>query len=567
MTATRESLLRSAVAMAARGCYVFPCAAGGKQPALRGNWQVHATTDLARIRAWWAGRPYNIGISCGPSGLVVLDLDVPKAGPDGEGGVASLTRLAAGAGQPFPWSTFTVRTPSGGWHLYFRAPARKIPNSAGRLAPHVDVRADGGYVVAAGSRIAERSYTIHDATPPAPLPAWLASELTRQPPPPVQRQVPAPSQTRGTAYALAALHNEAHRVATAVDGTRHDTLNMAAFRLGQLTGAGLLPDLAVTTSLADAARQCGLPERDIPRIITSGMTAGARHPRVPPPRPSTPHPRDGPARRWPLNPARTSSPGPLTPPPRPSRPGRPQDGPRPPPGRPPIPRPASVARHRIPARPARGGSAIPAIDGRPVISRADMQARHGVSRQSLYLWYRDRAETGHPEPAGTIDRTVYWFADEWESWLEAYRDRKIASLTQVDRTGDPDDLVDAAEAARIMGYSSGSVIHANRRLRRFPEPDDHQPAPRGRPSPRWRRSTVWAVADARQGKGGGKPEGTPGAPRKAHPYEGDPRLETALRLLRSGEGLDAGALAAEWGVSQSTADRILRAARAKLPPA
>ena len=70
-------------------------------------------------------------------------------------------------------------------------------------------------------------------------------------------------------------------MAIAVDGTRHDTLNKAAFSLGQLVAAGLLPDLAVITSLADAARMSGLPERDIVRIIRAGMAAGARHPRPP----------------------------------------------------------------------------------------------------------------------------------------------------------------------------------------------------------------------------------------------------------------------------------------------
>ncbi len=92
-------------------------------------------------------------------------------------------------------------------------------------------------------------------------------------------------------------------MATAVDGTRHDTLNRAAFSLGQLVGSGLLPELAVVTSLTDAARQSGLPERDIPRIIRSGITAGARHPRIPRhipqprapgPHPRTQLPRDGP---------------------------------------------------------------------------------------------------------------------------------------------------------------------------------------------------------------------------------------------------------------------------------
>jgi hypothetical protein len=62
------ALLRAALEMAGRGWHVFPCAAGTKRPALSGNWQPLATTDPGRIRDWWACCPYNIGISCGPSG-------------------------------------------------------------------------------------------------------------------------------------------------------------------------------------------------------------------------------------------------------------------------------------------------------------------------------------------------------------------------------------------------------------------------------------------------------------------------------------------------------------------
>jgi hypothetical protein len=54
---------------------VFPCAPGGKRPALAGNWQHLATTDRARIRRWWTRMPYDIGIACGPSGPVIIDLD------------------------------------------------------------------------------------------------------------------------------------------------------------------------------------------------------------------------------------------------------------------------------------------------------------------------------------------------------------------------------------------------------------------------------------------------------------------------------------------------------------
>jgi hypothetical protein len=208
----------------------------------------------------------------------------------------------------------------------------------------------------------------------------------------------------------------------------------------------------------------------------------------------------------------------------------------------------------------RGGNAIPSIDGRPVISRADMAAR-GVPASTASIWYRDRAKTGHPEKAGQVDRTSYWFEDEWNAWYEVYQHRKHDSLTQVDQDGNPDDLVDAAEAARILRYSSRDVIHANRRLGYFPEPDDYRPASQGRSTPLWKRSTVWTFADSRPGMGGGR---RPGIPVKPHPYAGDPRLAQAQAELRRGNQLSAAGLAEEWGVSRRTAERIIRAARAQL---
>ena len=139
---------------------------------------------------------------------------------------------------------------------------------------------------------------------------------------------------------------------------------------------------------------------------------------------------------------------------------------------------------------------------------------------------------------------------------------KIESLTRVDRSGDPDDLVDAAEAARMLGYANRYVIHANRRLRHFPEPDAYGKAARGRRAPLWKRSTVWVAADSRQGVGGGHKPGGPGAPAKPHPYAGDERLARVMSELRSGIRPSAARLAAEWGTSQRTAERIIRTARA-----
>jgi hypothetical protein len=208
-------------------------------------------------------------------------------------------------------------------------------------------------------------------------------------------------------------------------------------------------------------------------------------------------------------------------------------------------------------------SAISAIDGRPVISRADMTSR-GVPASTAEGWYRHRARTGHPEKAGRIGRTDYWYDDEWTAWYQAYRRVKVESLTPVDRDGNPDDLVDAAEVARILGYASRYVIHANRRLGHFPEPDAHGPARRGRQSPLWKRSTVWAAADHRPGRGGGQRSAAAGAPAKPHPYARDSRLDRVLAELRSGAQPSAATLAAEWNVSRRTAERIIRAARSLL---
>jgi hypothetical protein len=200
-----------------------------------------------------------------------------------------------------------------------------------------------------------------------------------------------------------------------------------------------------------------------------------------------------------------------------------------------------------------------------VISRDGMKAR-GVPDRTAAYWYHKRASNGHPEKAGRIGRTDYWYEDEWTGWYRAHMQARTEQLTEVDREGDPDDLVDAAEAARMLRYANRKVIHANRRLGYFPEPDAYGPASRGRPVPLWKRSTVWAAADARPGTGGGggRTPGTHGPSAKPYPYAGDQRLAHVLAGLSSGAQPSSGQLAAEWNVSRRTAERIIRAARALL---
>ena len=279
-----RALVRSALALTARGWHVFPCIPGGKRPALRGSWQDLATTDPDRVRAWWARAAYNIGVSCGPSGLVVIDLDAPHTGqlggsPAGESGTDALAALCGRHGQPYPLPTYFVDTPSGGCHLYYAALGGRIRNSASRLGPLIDVRASGGYVIGKNSRISKYAYTARDERTPVPLPPWIADLLQDNPQAAVGSSLSVPQGAHGTAYAMAALREEARLVATARPGTRNDTLNRAAFSLGQLVAAGLLPPLAVATALASAAERAGLPVHEARRTIRSGMTAGSRCPR------------------------------------------------------------------------------------------------------------------------------------------------------------------------------------------------------------------------------------------------------------------------------------------------
>lgn len=294
VTRAGSVLQRFALSAAALGWHVFPCAPGGKRPALRGNWQDQATTAPDQIRGWWTRAPYNIGIACGPSGLVVVDLDRPDANagaddPDDAGALFPLTgadrlaRLARKHGARYPAATCVVDTPSGGCHLYFAAGSTQARNTAGLIGPHIDVRADGGYVIGAGSRIGGRVYAARGRLrPPAPLPPWLARLVTGSPAGtagPAPQQSPA-DRAQGRAYAMAALRAELHRVAAARPGSRNDTLNRAAFSLGQLVAAGLLPPVPVITGLISAATRAGLSEAEAAGTVRSGMAGGARKPRT-----------------------------------------------------------------------------------------------------------------------------------------------------------------------------------------------------------------------------------------------------------------------------------------------
>ena len=182
-------LLTEALWYAARGWSVLPlhtpqswgcscqkedCAIG-KHPRTRYG-LADASNDKGQIRTWW-GRFWedaNIGIVTGTaSGLVVVDVD----NRDGVCGGDNLAELAANfGGMP---DTLTAIT-GNGKHLYFQHPGGTVKNSTSKLAYGVDVKADGGYVVAPPSLHADgKRYHWEDASKPlAALPDWLLTKVT-----------------------------------------------------------------------------------------------------------------------------------------------------------------------------------------------------------------------------------------------------------------------------------------------------------------------------------------------------------------------------------------------------
>jgi hypothetical protein len=290
-TDSRDVLQAAALAAAERGWHVFPLRPGTKIPAVRA-WEPRATTDPDRIARCWTTGPFNVGLACGPSGLVVIDCDEPKPDeappapydqPGVNSGLDVLALLTEQAGERIPIDTHTVVTPSGGYHLYYTAPtgsdARELRNTAGTLGWKVDTRAHGGYVVAAGSVLAPHRFgyrTFHD-TDPEPLPRWLVERLTPAPPRPHHAHVSVTGGS-GAAYVTAAVNAEVSHVLGAGHRSRNNAQNLGHLVAGDVAGDAL-PAETVTAALTAAGLAVGLDPREIGPTIASGLRAGTKRPR------------------------------------------------------------------------------------------------------------------------------------------------------------------------------------------------------------------------------------------------------------------------------------------------
>ena len=274
--------LDAALAYAGRNSFaVFPCLPRAKEPAIKRGFYA-ATTNPETIRRFWRVADRNIAIRTGMASRVWI-LDV-----DGEDGEASLRALEAKHGAlPPTWESLTAR----GRHIWFRCDC-PVPCSASKIAPGLDARGDGGYVVAPPSiHPTGRVYvwSVDRADDLANAPDWLLRLARKKPAPTISERAIANMQARRDAspspYGEAALDYECVALAATAPGGRNHALNRAAFALFQLVAGGELAHEHVFDRLVDACHRNGLVKddglRSVVNTIRSGRRAGLQYPRAP----------------------------------------------------------------------------------------------------------------------------------------------------------------------------------------------------------------------------------------------------------------------------------------------
>jgi hypothetical protein len=250
MTATPDhDALRYALAYVRRGWSVIPVRPRGKRPLIPWGAQQHRCADEAEVERWFERSPgANVGIVTGQvSGLAVLDVDVLHRGDES---LRELERLHG----PLP-RTIEAATGGGGRHVYFAHPGSLVHNQVG-LAPGIDLRGDGGFVVAPPSihPLGRHYEWTHppDQTPLAPMPPWLLRLIQRR---------------EGRAgHSLA--HWRRLTGAGAEEGERNNTIASLA---GHLLWHGVDPAVALELLRCWNATRCRppLPEDEVARTVES----------------------------------------------------------------------------------------------------------------------------------------------------------------------------------------------------------------------------------------------------------------------------------------------------------
>lgn len=256
-----------AIALAERGWYVFPIPPNTK--AAWEGWPDASSSDPDYIRECWPDADANIAVHCGPSGLLVVDIDEPFKTYDD-----LLDGIPWPPGQPS--DTFTVRTASGKWHLYYSVPGDNgFTNRTNVNGLLIDVRVNNGYVLGPGSMIDGRKYEVAYDDPVIPLPAKLAQWIK----PPEWKHYESRPSIWGRYNPHAVRQRKLgliQKVVDANEGNRNPMLHWVACRAGEMIAAGEWEQCEAEAQLAMAAEQAGLGSREIDTTIRSGIQMGIR---------------------------------------------------------------------------------------------------------------------------------------------------------------------------------------------------------------------------------------------------------------------------------------------------
>lgn len=260
--------LEAAFEACAFGWQVFPCAPGRKEPAIpkkEGGRGCLDATDDENILAEWAARypNANLGVACGEkSGILVVDID------PAHGGMDSIAELRSG-GFCLP-PTVSVRTPSGGWHLYYSWVAGP-QNSKSKLGKGIDIRTGGGYVVAPPSILeGGRKYSWHTAPLGGDLPklpGWALNRLQPRQETPFYRE---PRREAGDIEGLVRFMENAS------SGERNAILHWCAMRAGEAVIRGEIGEQQAFQDMVAAGMQVGLDQGEAQKTARSGIRRGMR---------------------------------------------------------------------------------------------------------------------------------------------------------------------------------------------------------------------------------------------------------------------------------------------------
>lgn len=261
--ASKLTTLAKALDHAQWGLAVFPCLAT-KAPACPHGF-LDATTDPDALCDLWRLHPGElIGVPTGArNGFDALDIDPCHGGDD-------WFRQHRDRLPP----TRVHRTRSGGFHYLFRH-HEGVRNSASRVAPGVDVRGDGGYIVWWPSAWCPGAAPpVVDCAPNAAWPAWLLPQVLPPATPPNPQPTEIPNGSYGDRYVEAAIRRAVEHVRTAGEGRRNDALNAETYALTRFVKAGTITASGIAEAMATAGLSAGLAPREIQATLASALRAG-----------------------------------------------------------------------------------------------------------------------------------------------------------------------------------------------------------------------------------------------------------------------------------------------------